>query len=166
MHRTSVYFEDDALKALKLLAAASGVSVADTVSEAVDIMLAARLGTIGWRARSMAFSPRPRSGISPTFRPRRLQRSSARHVKPTSSPTHSASGLRYDDLGGVPSPLPVRASCLHAGARPRRLEPLRLPRGGGDFAKPQARARRRRCSDYSCAARLFRPHLRLSSGLL
>lgn len=50
MHRTSVYFEDDALKALKLLAAASGVSVADKVREAVDIMLAAQVGTIDWKS--------------------------------------------------------------------------------------------------------------------
>lgn len=49
MHRTSVYFEDDALKALKLLAAASGVSVADKVREAVDLMLAAQVGTIDWK---------------------------------------------------------------------------------------------------------------------
>jgi hypothetical protein len=49
MHRTSVYFEDDALKALKLLAAASGVSVADKVREAVDTMLAAQVGTIDWK---------------------------------------------------------------------------------------------------------------------
>jgi hypothetical protein len=50
MHRTSMYFEEDALKALKLLAAASGASVADKVREAVDIMLAAQLGSIDWRA--------------------------------------------------------------------------------------------------------------------
>jgi len=45
-----MYFEEDALKALKLLAATSGVSVADKVREAVDMMLAAQVGAIDWRA--------------------------------------------------------------------------------------------------------------------
>jgi hypothetical protein len=49
MHRTSIYLEEDALKALKLLAAASGVSVADKVREAVDVILAAQVGTIDWK---------------------------------------------------------------------------------------------------------------------
>lgn len=46
MHRTSVYFEEDALKALKLLAATSGVSVAGKVREAVHAMLTAQVGAI------------------------------------------------------------------------------------------------------------------------
>ena len=39
MNRTSIYLESDTLKALKLLAAASGTSVADKIREAVDMML-------------------------------------------------------------------------------------------------------------------------------
>jgi hypothetical protein len=48
MNRTSVYLEGDVLKALKLLAAASGTSVAEKIREAVDVMLAAQLGTVDW----------------------------------------------------------------------------------------------------------------------
>jgi plasmid stability protein len=50
MKRTSIYLEDDALKALKLLAAASGSSVADKIREAVDVMLAAQLGAVDWHS--------------------------------------------------------------------------------------------------------------------
>ncbi|HTV72973.1 MAG TPA: hypothetical protein VME66_04625 [Candidatus Acidoferrales bacterium] len=44
-----MYFEEETLKALKLIAAASGVSVADKVREAVDVMLAAQVGTSDWK---------------------------------------------------------------------------------------------------------------------
>ena len=50
MNRTSIYLESDTLKALKLLAAASGTSVADKIREAVDMMLAAQVGTVDWHA--------------------------------------------------------------------------------------------------------------------
>ena len=49
MNRTSIYLESDTLKALKLLAAASGTSVADKIREAVDMMLAAQVGTVDWQ---------------------------------------------------------------------------------------------------------------------
>ena len=48
MTRTSIYLESDTLKALRLLAAASGSSVADKVREAVNLMLAAQVGSVDW----------------------------------------------------------------------------------------------------------------------
>ncbi|HEV3157291.1 MAG TPA: hypothetical protein VGZ00_08090 [Candidatus Baltobacteraceae bacterium] len=49
MPRTSVSHEDDALKALNLLAATSSIPTADKIREAVDIMVAAQIGTIDWK---------------------------------------------------------------------------------------------------------------------
>jgi hypothetical protein len=83
MHRTSMYFEEDALKALKLLAATSGVSVADKVREAVDIMLAAQVGSIDWkteiegiltRAQSKGLADLSGAEIAEAVRPSRRAR--------------------------------------------------------------------------------------------
>jgi hypothetical protein len=49
MHRrTSIYLDDSAMKALKLLAAASGTTVSEKIREAVDTMLAAQVGQVDW----------------------------------------------------------------------------------------------------------------------
>ena len=49
MHRrTSIYLDDSAMKALKLLAAASGTTVSEKIREAVDTMLAAQIGQVDW----------------------------------------------------------------------------------------------------------------------
>ena len=50
MHRTNLYFEEEALKVLNRLASSSGVCVADKVGEAVDTMLAVQISTIDWKA--------------------------------------------------------------------------------------------------------------------
>jgi hypothetical protein len=51
MHRrTSIYLDDNAMKALKLLAAASGTTVSEKIREAVDVMLAAQVGKVDWPA--------------------------------------------------------------------------------------------------------------------
>jgi len=46
--RTSIYLDDNAMKALKLLAAASGTTVSEKIREAVDVMLAAQVGLVDW----------------------------------------------------------------------------------------------------------------------
>ena len=51
MHRrTSIYLDEHAMKALKLLAAASGTTVSEKIREAVDTMLAAQVGQVDWSA--------------------------------------------------------------------------------------------------------------------
>jgi predicted transcriptional regulator len=51
MHRrTSIYLDESAMKALKLLAAASGTTVSEKIREAVDVMLAAQVGQVDWPA--------------------------------------------------------------------------------------------------------------------
>ena len=51
MHRrTSIYLDDNAMKALKLLAAASGTTVSEKIREAVDTMLATQVGQVDWSA--------------------------------------------------------------------------------------------------------------------
>jgi hypothetical protein len=82
------YFESDALKALKLLAAASGVSVADKVSEAVDLMLAAQVSTIDWKREIEGVLARAQSrGLPDLSGPEIVEVvRSARRAKKTSNP--------------------------------------------------------------------------------
>jgi hypothetical protein len=62
MHRrTSIYLDDNALKALKLLAAASGTTVSEKIREAVDTMLAAQVGQVDWSAEIEAMLERARA---------------------------------------------------------------------------------------------------------
>jgi hypothetical protein len=65
MNRTSIYLETDALKALKLLAAASGTSVAGKIREAVDSMLAAQVGTVDWHGEIDAMLKRAQERALP-----------------------------------------------------------------------------------------------------
>ena len=49
MHRrTSIYLDDSAMRALKLLAAATGTTVSEKIREAVDTMLAAQVDQVDW----------------------------------------------------------------------------------------------------------------------
>jgi hypothetical protein len=62
MHRrTSIYLDDNAMKALKLLAAASGTTVSEKIREAVDTMLAAQVGQVDWSAEIEGMLERARS---------------------------------------------------------------------------------------------------------
>lgn len=62
MHRrTSIYLDDNAMKALKLLAAASGTTVSEKIREAVDVMLAAQVGTVDWAAEIEGMLERARA---------------------------------------------------------------------------------------------------------
>ncbi|MBC5824936.1 MAG: ribbon-helix-helix protein, CopG family [Candidatus Eremiobacteraeota bacterium] len=62
MHRrTSIYLDDNAMKALKLLAVASGTTVSEKIREAVDVMLAAQVGKVDWPAEIEAMLERARA---------------------------------------------------------------------------------------------------------
>jgi len=62
MHRrTSIYLDDNAIKALKLLAAASGTTVSEKIREAVDVMLAAQVGQVDWPAEIEGMLERARA---------------------------------------------------------------------------------------------------------
>jgi len=62
MHRrTSIYLDDNAMKALKLLAAASGTTVSEKIREAVDVMLAAQVGQVDWPAEIEGILERARA---------------------------------------------------------------------------------------------------------
>ena len=62
MHRrTSIYLDDNAMKALKLLAAASGTTVSEKIREAVDVMLAAQVGQVDWPAEIEGMLERARA---------------------------------------------------------------------------------------------------------
>lgn len=62
MHRrTSIYLDDNAMKALKLLAAASGTTVSEKIREAVDVMLAAQVGAVDWPAEIEGMLERARA---------------------------------------------------------------------------------------------------------
>jgi plasmid stability protein len=65
MNRTSIYLESDTLKALKLLAATSGTSVADKVREAIDMMLAAQVGNVDWHGEINAILARTQAKALP-----------------------------------------------------------------------------------------------------
>lgn len=65
MNRTSIYLEADTLKALKLLAAASGTSVANKIREAVDLMLATQVGTVDWHGEIDAILKRAEARALP-----------------------------------------------------------------------------------------------------
>ncbi len=59
MHRrTSIYLDDSAMKALKLLAVASGTTVSEKIREAVDVMLTAQVGQVDWPAQIEAILDR------------------------------------------------------------------------------------------------------------
>lgn len=61
MHRrTSIYLDDNAMKALKLLAVASGTTVSD-IQEPVDMMLAAQIREVDWPAEIEAMLDRARA---------------------------------------------------------------------------------------------------------
>jgi predicted transcriptional regulator len=61
MHRrTSIYLDDNAMKALKLLAVASGTTVSEKIREAVDVMLATQVGQVDWPAEIEAMLDRAR----------------------------------------------------------------------------------------------------------
>jgi Arc/MetJ-type ribon-helix-helix transcriptional regulator len=62
MHRrTSIYLDDSAMKALKLLAVASGTTVSEKIREAVDTMLAAQVGQVDWSSEIEGILERARS---------------------------------------------------------------------------------------------------------
>lgn len=74
MHRrTSIYLDDSAMKALKLLAVASGTTVSEKIREAVDVMLAAQVGQVDWPAQIEAMLDRAGARKLPDMRGEELQ---------------------------------------------------------------------------------------------
>jgi len=74
MHRrTSIYLDDSAMKALKLLAVASGTTVSEKIREAVDVMLAAQVGQVDWPAQIEAMLERASARKLPNMSGEELQ---------------------------------------------------------------------------------------------
>jgi len=87
MNRTSIYLESDTLKALKLLAAASGTSVADKIREAVDMMLAAQVGTVDWHGEIDAILARAQARPLPDLSAEQIMEKvrATRRARPSTS---------------------------------------------------------------------------------